>query len=211
MSSSVVARPFIALSGDEIKKAILNEIQRQLDADYRFKQHLTYPMVSWRWELAMKLYPTDGPDVHVVLDKTIKAPGAVPPFSGITKDFVLSGERIVAAPSAGETADQVRRDSNLPVPQPRTVAGPAGSKVTIDAPEIPTGTQSAPAAEQREGGAARVISQSKETARSVTVRTRAHPTGHMPTPVPGTPPDETRAAEIANREAKEPPEGGNES
>lgn len=210
MATSVVARPFIPLSGEEVKKAIINEVQRQLDADYRFKQHLTYPMVAWRWELALKMEPSDGPDTHVVLEKTVKAPGApMIPFSGFAKEFKLSSDRVVAAPIAGDTADQVRRETNQQVPQPRTVRGPAGSKITVDAPELPGSGKAPKAAESREGGAARVISHSKETARSVTVRTRAHPTGHMPQPQAGVAPDAERQAQIDARENAAPPEEGN--
>jgi len=66
---STVARPFNALSGTEIKKIILNEIERNMEADYRFKNHLTYPMVSWRWVLAAKVYPSEQPDIKVEIEK----------------------------------------------------------------------------------------------------------------------------------------------
>src|SRR5260221_4092284 len=108
-SASTVSRPFNALSGKEILEIIVMEIRRNLEADYRFKNHLTYPMVSWRWVLAAKVYPSEAPDIRVELDKTMRSPGVPATFTGFDGiepvEIEVSSERTVAAPAAGETAD----------------------------------------------------------------------------------------------------------
>jgi len=48
---------FNALSGKEAKQTILNEITRALEQDSEFREHLTFPRVSWHWRLEMHIYP----------------------------------------------------------------------------------------------------------------------------------------------------------
>jgi hypothetical protein len=48
---------FNALNGKEAKQAILNEVSRALDNDSEFREHLTFPRVSWNWRLEMNIYP----------------------------------------------------------------------------------------------------------------------------------------------------------
>lgn len=216
-TASTVARPFNALSGAEIKKAILNEIERNLDADYRFKQHLTYPLVSWCWELAAKVFPSDQSDIRIKIEKTIKAEGVDPsaytsaPFSQVT----FRHERTVAAPMAGETADAARRDTGQAVPTPRVVAGPEGTRMVVDAPEIPVGAKDDlnKPAEVTTSSTARAVNRARQStstpaapARSISIRTRANPEGFEPPIQAGSKPDEGRMAEIEELEAKKPPE-----
>jgi hypothetical protein len=216
---STVARPFSALSGQEIKKIILNEIERNLEADYRFKNHLTYPMVSWRWVLAAKVYPSEAPDIRVELDKTMRSPGVPATFTGFDGiepvEIEVTSERTVAAPAAGETADSARRDAGLEVPAPRIVRGPSNTKFIVDAPTIPIATQSEPTkpAEVTESPVARTVNRARESktipaapARAVAIKTRANPSGVEVAPAAGSPPDEGRLAEIEDREANKPPE-----
>jgi hypothetical protein len=212
---STISRPFSALSGLEIKKIILNEIERHLDADYRFKNHLTYPMVSWKWMLAAKVYPSDQSDIRVEIEKTVKAPGSEPlpsDYPGV--ELTITEERTVAAPTAGETADAARRDAGLQVPAPRLVSGIGNSKVVVDAPDLPLGEQNKPAkvAEVTESVTARVVNRARDTgttpaapARSVSIKTRANPHGAEVAPAAGSAPDARREAEIAEREAAKGP------
>jgi hypothetical protein len=48
---------FNPLNGKEAKQAIINEISRALDSDSEFREHLTFPRVSWKWRLEMDIYP----------------------------------------------------------------------------------------------------------------------------------------------------------
>jgi hypothetical protein len=211
-----VARPFSALSGQEIKKIILNEIERNLEADYRFKNHLTYPMVSWKWVFAAKVYPSEQPDIRVELDKTLKSPGLAEPFTGFDPiEITIESERTVAAPAAGQTADAARRDAGLEVPAPRIVRGRSNTRFVVDAPDIPIASQNEPAkpAEVETSSTARAVNRARESkttpaapARSVAIRTRANPQGVEVAPAAGSAPDEERMAEIEGREAAKPAE-----
>lgn len=213
---STVARPFNALSGTEIKKIILNEIERNLEADYRFKNHLTYPMVSWHWVLAAKVYPSEQPDIKVEIEKTLKSPGFTEPFTGFDPiEITVESERTVAAPAAGQTADAARRDAGIEVPAPRIVRGPSNTRLVVDAPEIPLAQANEPAkaAEVEESPTARAVNRARESksipaapAKSISIRTRANPSGVEVAPAAGSAPDETRLAEIESREAAKPPE-----
>ena len=48
---------FNALTGKEARQAILNEVARALESDSEFREHLTFPRVSWKWRLEMDIYP----------------------------------------------------------------------------------------------------------------------------------------------------------
>ncbi len=213
---STVARPFSALSGQEIKRIILADIERNLDADYRFKNHLTYPLVSWKWVLAAKVYPSEAPDIRVELDRTLKSPGFTEPFTGFDAvDVTIESERTIAAPAAGETADSARRSVGIEVPAPRIVRGPSNTKMVVDAPDIPIASQNEPAklAEVESTPTARAVNRARESktipaapARSVAIRTRANPGGVEVAPAAGSAPDEERVQEILDREDSKPPE-----
>jgi len=122
---------------------------------------------------------------------------------------------LVAAPAAGQTADAARRDGGLEVPSPRIVRGPSNTKMVVDAPDIPIAQQNEPvkAAEVEESPTAKAVNRARESksipaapARSVAIRTRANPSGVEVAPAAGSPPDESRLAEIEDREASKPPE-----
>jgi hypothetical protein len=85
----------------------------------------------------------------------------------------LQQERVVAAPQDGESADAARRDVGLPVPAPRFSPGPVdGSRVLVDAPNIPIDKQPEPVAAPRATPAPNRIA-----ARIAELRTRANPGG----------------------------------
>jgi hypothetical protein len=207
MASNVPAiqadRPFNALNGNELKKAILNQIQRELDGDTRFLQALTYARCSWRWKLAIDLYPKD----YGKKFESETGAGLLPPrprqeeFSH--EDAVrvdLSGHQIVAAPAAGVSADQVRRDAGLPVPVIRMVEGPAGERIMVEAPAVPVPGRGAVSEAPPEQRAAQNVSSGKGVfARSVTVRTAAAPDGVAVRPAGGHSPTAADAEEIVKR------------
>jgi hypothetical protein len=198
-------RPYNALNGIEIREIILSEIKRQLENDFRFRQNVAYPLISWSWKLAVNAYPLDPPQFEVnVADKVITAPGAegfLP--EGAVVEIDIGSSRDVTAP-AGETADAARRSANISVPTPRSVKGPGGQRMVVDAPAIdlkgvPTEV-SASAAQTNVPKGAGVFG------RSVTARTKAAPDGAEVAPAAGSKPDEARAQQIADLEGKAPAE-----
>jgi hypothetical protein len=192
-------RSFNALNGNELKKAILTQIQRQMDADTRFSQHLAYGRCAWRFKIAIDTYPNDmdrkfevesGADLMPPQPRREIGPDEKP------VQIDIEGERTVAAPVAGDTADQVRRDSGLPVPKTHTVAGPEGSRIQVDAPEVPI-----PSADAEQSPTARVQSSGTHaSARSVAVRTRANPKGVTAPETAGSAPSEADMAKIIEKE-----------
>jgi hypothetical protein len=48
---------YTALNGKEAKQAILNDVARALENDSEFREHLTFPRVSWNFKLEMRIYP----------------------------------------------------------------------------------------------------------------------------------------------------------
>ena len=209
-------RPFNALNGTEVKKAILKEIERHLDNDFRFRANVAYPLISWRWKLAANIYPGEPAnwDVNVGPVTQLAPPnedGKRPPMPQDGDPVVevdLQGGSTVGAGSqlGGQTPDALRRDAGLPLPSPRRVVGPGDSRVTVDAP-LDTGKASAaqtadlePVSVTNENRGGRVF------ARSVTARTKAAPTGAEVAPAAGSSP--THSAEdiqkILENEASAP-------
>jgi hypothetical protein len=189
-------KPYNALNGREIMEIILSEMRRQLEADYRFKQNLTYPLVSWEWKLAMNVYPNEPSSLEAKIGpKTIGDPNAAETIAEVQID--LGNSRDVTAP-AGQTADGARRDAGIAVPSPRTVKGPGGNRMVVDAPEIkPT---EPPAVSTQKQESKDVQKSGRVFARSVTSRTAAAPDGVGVDPPQGSAPDVERVQEIMEKE-----------
>jgi hypothetical protein len=88
-------------------------------------------------------------------------------------------------------------------------------KLVVDAPDIPIGAKEdqLKPGEVTESVTARTVNRARAStstpaapARSISLRTRANPEGFDPSPQQGSAPDESRAAEIADREAAKPAE-----
>jgi hypothetical protein len=204
-SSGPTLRAYNALNGREVIEILLTELRRQLEADTRFSQHQTFPLVAWEWKCAINQYPNEPAkfEVHVG-PRNITAAGVNveevvtdPSLAEVQIDF--GDHREVTAP-AGETADHARRDAKLPVPTPRTVKGPGGNRMVVDAPEIkPTEQPQATVtpAEQTTN----VNKGGKVFARSVTARTAANPEGVVVDAPHGSAPDAARVEQIIEKEA----------
>ena len=78
---------FNALNGREAKTAILNEVARALDNDSEFREHLTFPRVSWKWRLEMEIYP------RTPSEKIVEANGEMVQVQFKDKDGVLTMTR----------------------------------------------------------------------------------------------------------------------
>lgn len=198
------ARPFNALSGMEIKRAILADLTRQLDGDTRFSQHLSYPLVTWKFRLAVDAYPPEIGKFEINLQGKVSSSNPRPiddeEEEPIEMDF--KGGRSVLAPAGGQTADAVRRDTGQAVPAPKVVRGPENSRVVVeqqpvDALQLQPGQDAEVTAREpespRKGVAARVAS----------LRTRANPEGALAKEPEGSAPEsEEDFAKIAENIAK---------
>jgi hypothetical protein len=198
-SSGPTLKPYNALSGAEIKEIILSEMRRQLEADDRFRQHVTYPLVSWSWKLAVNVYPNEPANFQVAVGpKTMGDPDAAHDHAEVQID--LGTSRDVTAP-AGQTADSARRDAGIAVPSPRTVKGPGNNRMVVDAPEIkPT---EPPRATVTASETKDVPKGGKVFARSVTARTPAAPEGLQVDAPSGSAPDEARTQQILEKDGGE--------
>jgi hypothetical protein len=194
MGSMPLTAAFAALNGMEMKKILLKEIERQLDADSRFSQHLTYARIDWRWKLATDSYPAELGQIKIDIGGTILAPereGVVrreipETEQPMSKDY--HGGSTVAAPVAGDSANEARRKAGLPIPTTRQVRGIDGARMTVDAVEVPhperesqdTGSDSPQVVTNKPSGKGVL-------ARSAAIKTRANTKGLEVAPKPGTP------------------------
>lgn len=199
-------RSFNALSGLELKKAILAQIQRQLDSDTRFGQHIAYARVAWRWKMALDFYPNDMDkkfETETGADLRPPEPRREIEIGEKPEQHDIAAERTVAAPLAGDTADQVRRDSGLPLPSPRTVAGIEGQRISVDAPIVPIPGHGEDSEVIESARVETNVPRGGHTvARSATIRNRANPKGIDPSKVEpqGHPPTEADMEKIIEKE-----------
>ena len=126
---------FNALNGKEAKQAILNEVTRALDTDSEFREHLTFPRVSWNWRLEMKIYPrTPEEKVVEVKGEIVQVQSSKDPATGqliMARDEngqlmpvaqetdthvreVLHAERTVQAPDAVRDAENIQTAQAAP-------------------------------------------------------------------------------------------------
>jgi hypothetical protein len=194
-------KPYNALNGREVMEIILSQIRRNLEADTRFSQHQTYPLISWRGKVAFNVYPNEPNKFDVDLGGgTLGDPKAAedPNLKEAQVDIEIGSD--VTAP-AGQTADSARRDAGIAVPTPRTVKGPGGNRMVVDAPDLkPT---EPPRATVTQADSKNVPSGGKVFARSVTQRTAAAPEGVAVDGPSGTPVDAERAQQILEKESEE--------
>lgn len=97
---------FNALNGREAKAIILAEVAKALDEDTEFREHLTFPRVSWKWRLEMEIYP------RTPKDKTVEAAGEAVQMQTVGEGALLSMARdpVTGAlmPVVGESATHVK-------------------------------------------------------------------------------------------------------
>lgn len=119
---------FNPLNGDEVKKVIIADIARTLEADTELQEHICFPRVSWKWKLEMKIYPRTPEEKNIeVVGEAVqvkKESGApvVPETSSHTREVYSSPSREVTAP------DQVREEVGMPVNQAKSALSPFTGK-----------------------------------------------------------------------------------
>lgn len=107
-------RVFNALDGSEVKAIVLREIANAMDQNEQFSNHLTYPLVEWKWEIRVTAPAQENGNF-----------GAGAEFSTAVKTvepvaLVLSGGRKVTRiseeqPAEIQAPDQARAEAGLPV------------------------------------------------------------------------------------------------
>lgn len=124
-------RLFNALNGQELKKIIMQQVERALDEDFHFRQHLTYPVVSFNWNLVVSAYPLQPPEFKIGAEHDIVAapkgeeiPMPKPEEIGT---FELGGRSKI------DTPNQAREESGQAVPTPIVVGRP-GEQVVVERP-----------------------------------------------------------------------------
>jgi hypothetical protein len=113
---------FNALNGKEAKAAILNEVARVLDNDSEFREHLTFPRVSWSWRLEMNIYPRTPQEKIVeaqgeIIQVARDASGQLMPVVAEQETHVreiLHADREIQAPDAIREAEKIQQQSSAP-------------------------------------------------------------------------------------------------
>ncbi len=124
-------RLFNALNGQELKKIIMQQVEKAIDEDFHFRRHLTYPIVSFDWKLVVSAYPLQPPEFRVAAEHDVVAapegeeiPVPAPEQIGT---FELGDSSKIEAP------DAAREASGQAVPEPILV-GRKGEQVVVERP-----------------------------------------------------------------------------
>ena len=96
-----------ALTGQELKKLIIDEVTRELDSDSKFRNILTYPNVHFRWQLVVRSYPNEPPEFNKEIEQSLH-----------TEDFNQDplqevDERVYEGGQAIEQPDKIREEAVL--------------------------------------------------------------------------------------------------
>jgi hypothetical protein len=171
-----------SMNGDQLRSVLVTDITNQINADARFRHHLSYPQVAFRWKTAVDAVEA-GPTIQI--DNA-------------------GGMDVTAPAQGGVTADAARRDAGLGVPVPTSVKGPSGDRVTVD--QVPVGPRgattsgTAPADDEARSVTTNVPEHGRVFARSATIKTNANPTGVEVDGPAGSKPDMERVQEILQKE-----------
>jgi len=128
-----MALMFNALTGPELKVAILADIAQKLDNTGEFQGNITFPWVKYEYTVGLVIYPRQDVDAEpgVKVSGSFEAPEA-PPASPIVV-VAVADSKIV------DTPDLTRIASGQPVPA--TQPGPGGvlvdKSVKVQPPALP--------------------------------------------------------------------------
>jgi hypothetical protein len=128
-------RPFQAIDGSELRRIILAEVERAIEADQKFRRHLTYPVFSFAFNIVIHAYPMEPPEFNVE-GRYRRAPesGEIP--KGDPDRIELEGRLDVDAPAPGGLApDEARERANIPVPMPAHAPLGKSGTMTVDEPQ----------------------------------------------------------------------------
>lgn len=122
---------FNALSGPELVKSILAEIEKKLLATGDFESNITFPWVKYEYQVSMVSYPKQAVDAEPVVVAKGTGGDTAPVPGGAMADTLV--ETVVADVVVVDTPDLARIASEQPIPT--TAKGPGN--VLIDKPVIP--------------------------------------------------------------------------
>lgn len=134
MSSQVPSIPskvFSALSGEEVKKIVLKQVEAAFDSDENFMAHLTYPVVEGDFVFKMRSYPSRGDTLVVKASVRAEAEGPLPELD---KPF----ESTLTGSFKTDTPDQTRQEHGLPITRPEMRNGRFVDVASEEVPELPT-------------------------------------------------------------------------
>jgi hypothetical protein len=205
MSSSGIAAPasrsFVALNGEEVKKAILADIANQLNADYHFRQHLSYALITWQWKMAVDVYPSEIKPFEVNAGATLSPKGAREIEVGEKpQEFDFVGSRdVTAGVAGGQSADSLRRETGQPIHQAKSIAGPGGERITVEAPVIPVEARESTSVRTERPSQTDVAGPKGIVARRAALKTKANPGGVEVNEKAGSAPTEADAEKIIEK------------
>ncbi len=133
---------FNALNGTELKKAILADVEREMDLTGEFRNHVTYPWVKYTAHLTLLSYPKQAMDAEPGIKITAKdvlwdakeAQAVGPEVPEVVLDLKVDG--VVDIP------DQARVDSGQPIPTQALAAGVLIDK-DVHRPKVPVSLKTA--------------------------------------------------------------------
>lgn len=112
---------FNALSGTELKKAILAELDKEMDLSGEFRSHVTYPWVKFDANIKILSYPKQDmnaePLTVAVASGELSTGAAVDYSVPVVTVAEINTQKII------DTPDQARIETGQPVPTQATVAG----------------------------------------------------------------------------------------
>lgn len=129
-------RPFNAINGQELKKAICADIDRQLSGDTRFGLHLTYPQVAYNFALTIVTWPADAGSMTTYAQGRIgtapEAPLQIPPRPEAPPagQFVTDGQTPGPSYQAPSVAEAIA--SMNPGAVPDRALSPADEALLLD-------------------------------------------------------------------------------
>ena len=162
-------RPFLAINGHEAKQIILREIEKKLDSDWHFRQNVAFPLVRWAWRLDLQIGGVTR--TEVVMEAGQENDGVA------EESIATEHSRIIEAPAEGQTADAVRREMGLGVPEPRPVLVGVGQRTIVDEPEHPVTPEPELVAVGAEGEESGTAPQAPVVAKRVSLKLRPKPGG----------------------------------
>jgi hypothetical protein len=120
---------FNALNGPELKKAILAELDKEMELSGEFRNNLTYPWVKFDASIRVLSYPKQ--DMNAAPTLVARAEGEISTEEAV--DYSVPAVEVVNIDTQKviDTPDAVRIETGQPVPTQATVAG-----VQIDKPVL---------------------------------------------------------------------------
>jgi hypothetical protein len=109
------SRVFHALNGEEVKRAILHDIEAAFAEVSDFRPAIALPVVRWEWTCKLSVYPRDPQDITMKKAGDLTAGDASEAEKQNATDTVLEGFGAAGADGM-EAPDQVRERIGLPVP-----------------------------------------------------------------------------------------------